>query len=84
MNALGIKEAIDESINHGDKDFSALVCKMKEAGIVAIFYGGYHAEAGLIVRQAHEQGLNAVLMGGDALATDEYLEDHRPAPARAR
>jgi branched-chain amino acid transport system substrate-binding protein len=72
LNALGIHEALYESVNQGDKDFSALISKMKEANIAAIFYGGYHPEAGLLIRQAHEQGLNAVLMGGDALATEEY------------
>jgi branched-chain amino acid transport system substrate-binding protein len=72
LNALGIKEAMYESVNQGDKDFSALISKMKEANVAAIFYGGYFTEAGLLIRQAHEQGLNAVLMGGDALASEEY------------
>jgi branched-chain amino acid transport system substrate-binding protein len=72
LNAAGVTEAMYESVNQGDKDFSALVSKMKEAHVAAIFYGGYFTEAGLLIRQAHEQGLNAVLMGGDALATEEY------------
>lgn len=72
LNGLGIKEAMYESVNQGDKDFSALISKMKEAKIAAIFYGGYIPEAPLLIRQAHEQGLNATLMGGDALASEEY------------
>ncbi len=72
LNAAGITEVMYESVNQGDKDFSALVSKMKQANVAAIFYGGYHTEAGLLIRQAHEQGLNATLMGGDALATEEY------------
>jgi len=71
MNSLGMKEAMTDSVNQGDKDFSALISKMKQAKIDAIYYGGYYAEAGLIVRQAHDQGLNAVLMGGDALVTTD-------------
>ncbi len=71
MNKLGMKEAMTDSVNQGDKDFSALISKMKEAKVAAIYYGGYYAEAGLIVRQAHDQGLNAVLMGGDALVTTD-------------
>ena len=67
-----MKEALYKSVNQGDKDFSALVSKMKEAKIAAIFYGGYFTEAGLLIRQAKEQGLDAVLMGGDALASEEY------------
>ena len=37
-----------------------------------IYLGGYHTEAGLIARQAKEQGINATMMSGDALVTDEY------------
>jgi len=72
MNAAGMTEAMYESVNQGDKDFSALVSKMKQAKIAAIYYGGYFTEAGLLIRQAKEQGLDAVLMGGDALASEEY------------
>jgi branched-chain amino acid transport system substrate-binding protein len=79
LNAEGVKEVLNESVNAGDKDFSALVSKMKLAGVAAYFYGGYHTEAGLIARQAKEQGLNAVQIGGDALATDEYWSITGPA-----
>ena len=66
-----------EAINQGDKDFSALVSKMKQANIDAIYFGGYQTEAGLIVRQARDQGLKAPLIGGDALGHRGVLEDHR-------
>jgi branched-chain amino acid transport system substrate-binding protein len=79
LNVAGVKEAMDESVNSGDKDFSALVSKMKQAGIVAYFYGGYHTEAGLIARQSKEQGLSVVQIGGDALTTDEYWSITGPA-----
>ena len=44
-------EAVYEGINAGDKDFSALVSKMKDAGVEVVYFGGLHTEAGLIVRQ---------------------------------
>ncbi len=72
LHAAGVKEVLNESINQGDKDFSALVSKMKQANVGVIYFGGYYTEAGLIVRQAKEQGLNAVLAGGDALVTTEF------------
>jgi len=37
-----------------------------------VYVGGYHTEAGLIVRQAREQGYKVQLVSGDALVTDEY------------
>jgi branched-chain amino acid transport system substrate-binding protein len=72
MNAAGLQEAMYEAVTQGDKDFTALVSKMKAANIQAIYVGGYHTEAGLIVRQAREQGFNAQLISGDALVTDEF------------
>jgi branched-chain amino acid transport system substrate-binding protein len=72
LNARGIEEAMYEAITAGDKDFTALITKMKEAGVDLIYLGGYHTEAGLIARQANEQGIDATMMSGDALVTDEY------------
>ena len=72
LNELGTQEVMYEAITAGDKDFSALITKMKQAGVDLIYLGGYHTEAGLITRQAAEQGLEATLMSGDALVTDEY------------
>jgi branched-chain amino acid transport system substrate-binding protein len=72
LKAHGVDAAINESINQGDKDFSALVSRMKQANIAVIYFGGYYTEAGLIVRQSRDQGLKAPLIGGDALVTTEY------------
>ena len=72
LNARGVEETMYEAITAGDRDFTALITKMKEAGVDLIYLGGYHTEAGLIARQAKEQGLNAQMMSGDALVTDEY------------
>ncbi|HVJ52392.1 MAG TPA: branched-chain amino acid ABC transporter substrate-binding protein [Aliidongia sp.] len=79
MNAAGLKEAVDEQITAGDKDFSALISKLKQANVAAIYFGGYQVEAGLIVRQAHEQGLKAILLGGDSLNTQEFWQITGPA-----
>jgi len=72
INEKGVTEAMYEAVTQGDKDFTALISKMKQARVEAIYYGGYHTEAGLMIRQAREQGLNAVLVSGDALVTQEY------------
>lgn len=71
MNALGVTEVIREGVNVGDKDFSALISKMKEAGVSVIYWGGLHTEAGLIIRQAKDQGLDAVLVSGDGIVSNE-------------
>jgi branched-chain amino acid transport system substrate-binding protein len=70
----GKKETMYEAYTAGEKDYSALVSKMKANQIGVIYIGGYHTEAGLILRQAREQGLKAQLISGDALVTQEYWQ----------
>jgi branched-chain amino acid transport system substrate-binding protein len=72
MNKAGLKEVLDDEITAGDKDYSALVSKLKAANIDVIYFGGYHPEAALIVKQSREQGLNAQLLSGDSLNTQEF------------
>ncbi|MEG6509287.1 branched-chain amino acid ABC transporter substrate-binding protein [Methyloligella sp. 2.7D] len=72
MNAAGLQEKLYEAISAGEKDYSALVSKLKRNDIDLIFLGGYHTEAGLIARQMRGQGMDTVLMGGDALVNQEY------------
>jgi branched-chain amino acid transport system substrate-binding protein len=72
LNKRKVKETMYEAYTAGEKDYSALVSKLKGAGIDVVYVGGYHTEAGLMVRQAREQGYNVQLVSGDALVTDEY------------
>ena len=79
LNSAGVQEVFRESITAGEKDYSALVSKLKRADVDALFIGGYHTEAGLILRQMRDQEMYAVLMGGDALVTQEYWSITGPA-----
>ena len=79
LKTLGIEPTLIESYTAGDRDYTALVTKMKQAGIDLIYLGGYHTEAGLILRQAREQGLNAKMMSGDAMVTLEFWSIAGPA-----
>ncbi|RYC11735.1 branched-chain amino acid ABC transporter substrate-binding protein [Ciceribacter ferrooxidans] len=71
MNAAGVTEVLYEGITPGDKDYSALIAKMKEAGVGLVYFGGLHTEAGLIMRQMADQGLKATLMSGDGITSNE-------------
>ncbi|HXQ41961.1 MAG TPA: branched-chain amino acid ABC transporter substrate-binding protein [Candidatus Udaeobacter sp.] len=79
MNKAGLKEVLDDEITAGEKDYSALVSKLKAANVDAIYFGGYHPEAALIVKQSREQGLNAQLLSGDSLNTQEFATLAGPA-----
>ncbi|MFI4971437.1 MAG: branched-chain amino acid ABC transporter substrate-binding protein [Hyphomicrobiales bacterium] len=68
----GMKEALYEGVNTGEKDFSALVSKIKSSGADLVYWGGLYTEGGLIVRQMRDQGVKAPLMGGDGITSDEF------------
>ena len=68
----GMKEVLYEGVNTGEKDFSALVSKIKSSGADLIYWGGLYTEGGLIVRQMRDQGVKAPLMGGDGITSDEF------------
>jgi branched-chain amino acid transport system substrate-binding protein len=72
INGKGLKEVLYEGINIGDKDFSALVSKIKASGADVVYWGGLHTEGGLIVRQMRDQGVKAPLFGGDGITDDEF------------
>jgi len=72
INAGGMKEVLYEGINTGEKDYSALVSKIKESRADLVYFGGLYTEGGLIVRQMRDQGVTAPLMGGDGITSDEF------------
>jgi branched-chain amino acid transport system substrate-binding protein len=74
MNAEGKQETLYQAYVPGEHDYTALVSRMKEAGIDLIYFGGYHSEIGLIARQAREQGLKATLIGPDSLTAKEFWQ----------
>ena len=72
MNKAGLQEVASEGINAGEKDYSALVSKIKAAGADAVYFGGVYTEAGLIRRQMTDQGVSAPMLGGDAILSSEF------------
>src|SRR6267378_1123294 len=79
LNKAGFTEKMFESYNKGDKDFNAIVSRLKRDNIDLVYVGGYHQESGLLVRQMRDQGLKTVLMAGDALADKEFASITGPA-----
>ncbi|OYQ33661.1 branched chain amino acid ABC transporter substrate-binding protein [Niveispirillum lacus] len=72
LNKGGKKEVMFDAVNVGDRDMSALVTKMKDAGVNVVYFGGLHTEAGLLVRQMADAGLKAVFMSGDGVVNQEF------------
>jgi branched-chain amino acid transport system substrate-binding protein len=63
----GVEVVLFEGINARDSDYSALITKLKSHRIDFVYYGGYHPEMGLLLRQAAEQGVKAKFMGPDGV-----------------
>src|SRR6202167_1676597 len=74
MNAGGKKEVLYEGVNVGEKDYSAVVSKIKDSGADYVMWGGLHTEGGLIVRQMRDQGLQTVMISGDGITDDEFAK----------
>jgi branched-chain amino acid transport system substrate-binding protein len=72
MNAKGLKEVFYEGVNKDDKDFTALVSKLKAANPDLVYWGGLHDTGGIILRQMRDQGLKSTFMGGDGITDDEF------------
>jgi len=71
VEAGGGNVVIFEGVNKDQKDFSALITKLKSKKVDFVYYGGYHPELGLILRQAKEQGFNAKFMGPEGVGNKD-------------
>ena len=46
LEGEGMKPVMFEGVTAGDKDFSALIAKLKKENVDFVYYGGYHPELG--------------------------------------
>ena len=46
-----MKEVLFEGVTAGDKDFSALVARLKKENVDFVYFGGYYPEMGQILRR---------------------------------
>lgn len=73
LRKLKVKEVLFEGLTRGEKDYNALVTKIRSAKADAVFFGGNHAEAGILVRQMREQGITASFISDDAINSPELV-----------
>jgi branched-chain amino acid transport system substrate-binding protein len=68
-----------DGIDVGEKDFKALLTRIKGENPQLIYFGGMHPECGLISKQAKELGLSVPVFAGDGVLTPEYAKIGGPA-----
>ena len=72
LATLGVKVAYNASYTAGDKDYTALISRMKQEGITLVYLGGYYSDTGLIERQGAQQGFTPQYFSEDAAATQDF------------
>ena len=75
VQGAGIDVPLNEDVEPGLDDYSALVTGIQDAGCPILFYGGYSPEAGLIRDQMTDSGLEDVLLvAGDGIKDSVFLD----------
>ena len=68
-----------DHINPDDRDFNAVVAKIKKTGAQALYYGGEYPAAAPLSQQLKDSGLNIPLMGGDGIYSGDYPKLNKKA-----
>jgi branched-chain amino acid transport system substrate-binding protein len=79
LNERGIAEVLFEGIQLGQVDYSDVVQKMRAMDVQVLYYAGLRHEAGLIVRQAYEQGYRPQVVASDGVGGEEFALIAGPA-----
>ncbi|QEA12163.1 high-affinity branched-chain amino acid ABC transporter substrate-binding protein [Comamonas flocculans] len=67
----GVEVVMYEGITAGQKDYASVVERLKAAAVDFVYFGGYHSEMGVLLRDARAQGLGARMMGPEGVANEE-------------
>ncbi|WP_142001627.1 branched-chain amino acid ABC transporter substrate-binding protein [Amycolatopsis cihanbeyliensis] len=72
--ALGDSVACQEEVKSKQKEFSAVINKIKSESPDAIYYAGYYREAAPFVQQLYDQGVDATFVGPDGIKDAEFVK----------
>lgn len=63
-----------EGIVQGDNDFTAVLTKIKQQKPDVLYYGGIYPEAGLLIKQMKQLGMDAAFVSGDGVIDPEFVK----------
>jgi branched-chain amino acid transport system substrate-binding protein len=72
--ANGATVVSEQFTNDKATDFRAILTSVKAKNPQAVFYGGMDAQAGVMLKQMKEMGINVPFMGGDGICTVELMK----------
>ncbi|HRU93860.1 MAG TPA: branched-chain amino acid ABC transporter substrate-binding protein [Anaerolineae bacterium] len=71
---MGLKVGFYDAINPNDQDFTPILTKIGAANLDAVYFTGYHSQAGLLLKQSAELGLKVQWIGGNAANNPVMVE----------
>lgn len=60
----------EKSYNAGDTDFASILTDMKSKDFDVLYIAGYYQEAGLIIKQARDMGIDTPIVGADGFESE--------------
>lgn len=70
----GLNIVLFDAINPKDQDFTPVLTKIKSANPETVYFTGYHAQAGLLLKQAKAVGLQTQWIGGNSSNNPEIIQ----------
>jgi branched-chain amino acid transport system substrate-binding protein len=71
---MGLNISFYDAINPKDQDFTPVLTRLKSAGAETVYFTGYYAQAGQLLRQAKDVGLQIQWLGGNASNNAEVVK----------
>jgi branched-chain amino acid transport system substrate-binding protein len=70
----GLKIAFFDALTPKERDYSAVLTRLRAASPDIVFFTGYYPEAGRLLRQKREMGWEVPMMGGDAANNSDLVK----------
>jgi branched-chain amino acid transport system substrate-binding protein len=66
--------AVEENFTKDQTDFQAVLTKIKSTDFDVLYVPGYYEEAGLIIKQAREMGIDQPIIGADGFGDEKMIQ----------
>jgi len=74
LKAAGLEVVFYDALTPNERDYTAIITKIKSSNPDILFYTGYYPEAGTLLRQKAEMNWNVPMLGGDAASNRDLVQ----------
>lgn len=74
LKARKVNVVFFDALTPKERDYSAILTKLKAAGPDVVFFTGYYPEAGLLLKQKRQMGWKVPFIGGDAINNPDLVK----------